>query len=137
VNGYEGTGRALSLKLISNLRKEAAGIAVGGGGGGGGGSERGGDGSTAGGGAGGNEGSGGGSGRGGGGGGGGGRMLREVTLAEPVRYALGDRVESWLNTLLCLDAADATPPLTGALPPPAACELFEVGRCSLTLSSPG
>ena len=29
VNGYEGTGRALSLKLISNLRKEAAGVATG------------------------------------------------------------------------------------------------------------
>jgi N-acetyltransferase 10 len=31
VNGYEGTGRALSLKLISNLRKEAAGAAADGG----------------------------------------------------------------------------------------------------------
>ena len=33
VNGYEGTGRALSLKLISNLRRDAAGAAAGGGGG--------------------------------------------------------------------------------------------------------
>ncbi len=98
VNGYEGTGRALSLKLISNLRKEAAGVAVGGGGGGG---------STS------------------------ARLLREVSLAEPVRYSFGDRVEGWLNGLLCLDAADATPPLIGALPPPSACDLFEVNRDTL------
>ena len=32
MNGYEGTGRALSLKLISNLRRDAAGAAAGGGG---------------------------------------------------------------------------------------------------------
>jgi N-acetyltransferase 10 len=97
VNGYEGTGRALSLKLISNLRKEAAGAAAGGGGGAA---------QT-------------------------GRLLREVQLAEPVRYSFGDRVEGWLNGLLCLDAADATPPLTGALPPPSACDLFEVNRDTL------
>ncbi|MDB9925221.1 GNAT family N-acetyltransferase, partial [bacterium] len=36
-----------------------------------------------------------------------------------------------LNGLLCLDAADATPPLTGALPPPSACDLFEVNRDTL------
>ena len=97
VNGYEGTGRALSLKLISNLRRDAAGAAAGGGGGAA---------QT-------------------------GRLLREVQLAEPVRYSFGDRVEGWLNGLLCLDAADATPPLTGALPPPAACDLFEVNRDTL------
>ena len=96
VNGYEGTGRALSLKLISNLRRDAAGAAAGGGGAA----------QT-------------------------GRLLREVQLAEPVRYSFGDRVEGWLNGLLCLDAADATPPLTGALPPPAACDLFEVNRDTL------
>ena len=79
VNGYEGTGRALSLKLISNLRREAAGVAK----------------------------------AGDAGAGGGGRLLREVSLAEPVRYSFGDRVENWLNGLLCLDAADHTPPLTG------------------------
>ena len=48
-----------------------------------------------------------------------------------MRYSFGDRVEGWLNGLLCLDAADATPPLTGALPPPAACDLFEVNRDTL------
>ena len=96
VNGYEGTGRALSLKLISNLRRDAAGAAAGGGGAA----------QT-------------------------GRLLREVQLAEPVRYSFGDRVEGWLNGLLCLDAADATPPLAGALPPPSACDLFEVNRDTL------
>jgi N-acetyltransferase 10 len=34
----------------------------------------------------------------------GGRLLKEVTLSEPIRYAQGDAVEKWLNTLLCLDA---------------------------------
>jgi N-acetyltransferase 10 len=34
----------------------------------------------------------------------GGRSLREVTLAEPIRYSKGDAVERWLNTVLCLDA---------------------------------
>ena len=97
VNGYEGTGRALSLKLISNLRREAAGVAK----------------------------------AGDAGAGGGGRLLREVSLAEPVRYSFGDRVESWLNGLLCLDAADHTPPLTGHLPPPSDCELYEVNRDTL------
>ena len=105
VNGYEGTGRALSLKLISNLRKEAAGAGAGNG----------------------KEGRG----SGGGGGVGSARMLREVALAEPVRYSYGDRVEKWLNNLLCLDAADATPPLIGVLPPPTACDLFEVNRDTL------
>ena len=104
VNGYEGTGRALSLKLISNLRKEAAGVATG---------REGGESASA------------------SGGGGAGRLLREVALAEPVRYSYGDRIETWLNGLLCLDAADATPPLNGTLPPPSACDLFEVNRDTL------
>jgi N-acetyltransferase 10 len=29
--------------------------------------------------------------------------LREIELITPIRYALGDPVESWLNKLLCLD----------------------------------
>ena len=48
-----------------------------------------------------------------------------------MRYSFGDRVESWLNGLLCLDAADHTPPLTGHLPPPSDCELYEVNRDTL------
>lgn len=58
VNGYEGTGRSLSLKLIQQLREQAAGGGRGA------------------------------SGAAGGGGGGGavGRTFREVTLDEPIRW---------------------------------------------------
>jgi N-acetyltransferase 10 len=99
INGYEGTGRALSIKLIGNLRKEAATS-----------QQANKDGKLA---------------------TGGSRLLREVALGEPVRYAPGDRIEKWLNDLLCLDAADALTPLINALPPPSACELYEVSRDTL------
>lgn len=80
INGYEGTGRSLSLKLIQQLREKSAAVnnkdaettvvsrdnkainaALTG------------------------------------------RALREVSLNEPIRYAPGDPVEKWLNKLLCLD----------------------------------
>jgi N-acetyltransferase 10 len=35
-----------------------------------------------------------------------GRTLREITLEEPIRYAEGDKVENWLNNLLCLDCTN-------------------------------
>ncbi len=31
------------------------------------------------------------------------RKLNEVSLETPIRYAAGDSVEKWLNTVLCLD----------------------------------
>lgn len=85
ISGYEGTGRSLSLKLIKQLREQSR------------------------------------SGAGASGEGAvevdrtsgkaakdtgfqGGRSLKEITLSEPIRYAQGDAVEKWLNTLLCLDA---------------------------------
>ncbi len=73
INGYEGTGRSLSLKLVSQLRTQsapnaAAAVAAGTGTGG-----------TS------------------------GRVLRELQLDTPIRYAPGDPVEKWLNDLLCLD----------------------------------
>jgi N-acetyltransferase 10 len=88
INGYEGTGRSLSLKLIKQLREQSRGAAringtddaevadrttgkaakVP-------------DSSFS-----------------------GGRSLREVTLSEPIRYSKGDSVEKWLNTVLCLNA---------------------------------
>ena len=84
VNGYEGTGRALSLKLINDLRQaqgramtaDAAGNAAGDSGANGG--KVSGAGSTTsmaav------------------------GRVLRELELETPVRYAAGDPVEKWLN----------------------------------------
>jgi N-acetyltransferase 10 len=58
------------------------------------------------------------------------RLLKEVTLEEPIRYAPGDGVEAWLNTLLCLSATEA-PPLRRALPSPSDCDLFEADRDAL------
>lgn len=31
------------------------------------------------------------------------RILKEITLEEPIRYSKNDNVEKWLNELLCLD----------------------------------
>ncbi|GAQ78702.1 N-acetyltransferase 10 [Klebsormidium nitens] len=99
VNGYEGTGRSLSLKLIGQLREQQAarGEAAGAGA------------KTE----------------------GAGRVFKEVELAEPIRYAAGDTVESWLNDLLCLNAADHIPRITGRLPHPSECELYYVNRDTL------
>jgi N-acetyltransferase 10 len=113
INGYEGTGRSLSLKLIQQLRDQSRGVvkvaeegvatdrsgkatkeaptsSIGG------------------------------------------RTLREATLEEPIRYAPNDPVEKWLNNLLCLDAT--LPPKRKAVtgtPSPAKCELFAVSRDTL------
>ncbi|RKP27939.1 putative nucleolar ATPase Kre33, partial [Syncephalis pseudoplumigaleata] len=119
INGYEGTGRSLSLKLIQQLREQSRGFigrsdtahatpdgsVVG----------RDGkarkdsadSGATA-----------------------GGRTLREITLDEPIRYASGDVVERWLNQLLCLDATVAGKSLQGC-PHPDQCELYRVHRDTL------
>lgn len=62
----------------------------------------------------------------------GGRTLREIKLAEPIRYAPGDAVEKWLNELLCLDATN--PSSTYALqkcPHPSECQLWAVSRDTL------
>ena len=99
VNGYEGTGRSLSLKLIHQLREQsqqAAALPAG---------EAGGL--------------------------GGGRVFKEVELKEPIRYASGDPVESWLHDLLCLDAAKHMPALKARLPHPSECELYYVNRDTL------
>ena len=146
INGYEGTGRSLSLKLIKQLRDSSIGfsssreilsdsikasgrqvkgktssdVTV----------------ST--------------------GPSIGGRSLREVTLETPIRYSSNDPVESWLNRLLLLDACDPTfipshgnttsgfsslPTKTtplgqllkspGGIPHPDKCELFHVNRDTL------
>jgi N-acetyltransferase 10 len=106
VNGYEGTGRSLSLKLISQLREQAA----------------------AGGGASGNANA---NGRGSSSTSSQIRTFREVQLSEPIRYAPGDPVEAWLHGALCLDAAGNLPPPPPALPPPAQCELYSINRDTL------
>ncbi|KAL7539118.1 hypothetical protein ACHAWF_006304 [Thalassiosira exigua] len=156
VNGYEGTGRALSLKLIKELRDagirgrsgadaaRAAGAAIAGA------ASKKGEAKV-------HErrwaaeaaaakegGAGGGSGSGAG-------PLRELDLSRPIRYAPGDPVEAWLNGLLCLDCdsfdfgggsfggngkrdgrsrTDATK-LRGGAPAPAECELYVVDRDAL------
>lgn len=58
--------------------------------------------------------------------------LREIELATPIRYAEGDAVESWLNKLLCLDSANASAlKLLGGAPAPGDCELYSVDRDAL------
>ena len=76
INGYEGTGRSLSLKLLDQLRQQSnpTGLKA----------QKGKDGdaakanvSSS-------------------------RSLREVALEESIRYKPNDEVEKWLNHLLCL-----------------------------------
>ncbi|KAJ1729108.1 N-acetyltransferase 10 [Coemansia sp. Benny D160-2] len=103
INGYEGTGRSLSLKLLQQLREQsrgfvsalaskAAGPSA----------------STS----------------------SGGRSLKEIALEEPIRYSLGDPTEQWLNRLLCLDASIA-PKTVGGCPHPSECDLYWINRDSL------
>jgi N-acetyltransferase 10 len=118
INGYEGTGRSLSLKLIQQLREKSKGFI-----------DKKGltnvsddtatvgkakkemsstlNGATA-----------------------GGRTLREIKLEEPIRYALNDPVEKWLNKLLCLDASVISKNIQGC-PHPEKCELYYVNRDTL------
>jgi N-acetyltransferase 10 len=115
INGYEGTGRSLSLKLIQQLREQSRGfvgknnddtegIVVG----------RdlqakkaeGADTSLS------------------------GRTLKEVKLEEPIRYAPNDPVEKWLNKVLCLDATVVSKNIQGC-PHPSECELYYVNRDTL------
>uniref|UniRef100_A0A915KZF8 RNA cytidine acetyltransferase n=1 Tax=Romanomermis culicivorax TaxID=13658 RepID=A0A915KZF8_ROMCU len=106
INGYEGTGRSLSLKLIQQLREQTAPIsaentkksnsenaeekllsASG-------------------------------------------RTLTELVLDESIRYAPGDHVELWLNQLLCLDAS-IVKKINSGCPPPTECDLYYVNRDTL------
>jgi N-acetyltransferase 10 len=108
INGYEGTGRSLSLKLIKQLREQSRGI-----------SKSNGaddaevadrttgkasktDNSFS-----------------------GGRSLREITLSEPIRYAKGDDVEDWMNRVLCLNATLPRSRLntTQGCPDPSQCQV--------------
>ncbi|XP_069821291.1 RNA cytidine acetyltransferase isoform X1 [Dendropsophus ebraccatus] len=103
INGYEGTGRSLSLKLIQQLRQQSAESQV----------------SitaenkssttqrlaSA-------------------------RTLHEVSLQESIRYAPGDAVEKWLNDLLCLDCLNISRMISGC-PLPETCDLYYVNRDTL------
>ncbi|GAX72715.1 hypothetical protein CEUSTIGMA_g171.t1 [Chlamydomonas eustigma] len=104
VNGYEGTGRSLSLKLIQQLREQGAKVGPASGDG------KGAEGAVA---------------------SSSGRTFREVVLNEPIRYAPGDPVESWLHEVLCLDAGQHVPSPPPKLPHPDECELFYVNRDTL------
>lgn len=101
VNGYEGTGRSLSLKLLRELREggkkegrsaqggmSASLLAHS-------------------------------------------RNFREISLDEPIRYARGDPMEGWLHELLCLNAADHVPQQPSRLPHPKECELYYVTKDTL------
>ncbi|KAL7054148.1 hypothetical protein AAHC03_026501 [Spirometra sp. Aus1] len=116
VNGYEGTGRSLSVKLIQQLRSECQRVEassvlpkqkakdanigkslslV-------------------------NK----------------SRLLYEITLTEAIRYANGDPVETWLNNLLCLNcgdnlSTDSGSKTTGICPSPDLCQLYYVNRDTL------
>jgi N-acetyltransferase 10 len=63
----------------------------------------------------------------------GGRTLREIKLSEPIRYAPGDPVEKWLNMLLCLDATNPSNrfTLTQGCPHPSQCQLWAISRDTL------
>ncbi|XDV28690.1 hypothetical protein PO909_031913 [Leuciscus waleckii] len=103
INGYEGTGRSLSLKLIQQLRQQSADsqqnlsaenrntstarLAAA-------------------------------------------RSLHEVTLHESIRYGQGDHVEKWLNELLCLDCL-SVPRIISGCPLPQTCDLYYVNRDTL------
>ncbi|XP_061576929.1 RNA cytidine acetyltransferase [Cololabis saira] len=103
INGYEGTGRSLSLKLLQQLRQQSADsqqsmsaenrssstarLAAA-------------------------------------------RTLHEVSLHESIRYALGDAAEKWLNELLCLDCLNI-PRLISGCPLPQTCDLYYVNRDTL------
>jgi len=58
-----------------------------------------------------------------------GRVLREVSLDEPIRYGQGDRIEQWLNQLLCLDCSISKNNV--GCPHPSKCELYYVNKDTL------
>jgi len=59
------------------------------------------------------------------------RSLREIKLDTPIRYSAGDRVERWLNSLLCLDATVTSRSAHRGTPHPSECELYYVSRDTL------
>ncbi|KAF4610814.1 hypothetical protein D9613_007060 [Agrocybe pediades] len=59
------------------------------------------------------------------------RTLREIKLETPIRYSAGDKIEKWLNGLLCLDATILPRSNAQGCPHPSTCELFYVSRDTL------
>ncbi|XP_001607707.1 RNA cytidine acetyltransferase [Nasonia vitripennis] len=102
INGYEGTGRSLTLKLLNQLRaqtvqtnsvnkqeKDLMAKAVIG------------------------------------------RELQELVLEEPIRYRAGDSIEKWLCDLLCLDATTVSASMSSGCPTPEDCQLYYINRDTL------
>lgn len=58
------------------------------------------------------------------------RTLKEIQLHVPIRYNAGDQVEKWLNGLLCFDAS-SLPRSTIYTGSPNECQLFSVSRDTL------
>ncbi|XP_071957067.1 RNA cytidine acetyltransferase-like [Antedon mediterranea] len=104
INGYEGTGRSLSLKLLQQLRQQSSSVGSNTKGGGTKSTDAGASAF--------------------------GRVLHEVVLNESIRYSPGDEVESWLNSLLCLNVAEV-PRIGSGCPLPDDCDLYYVNRDSL------
>ncbi len=59
------------------------------------------------------------------------RKLTELSLETPIRYAKGDPVEKWLNNLLCLDVVSNSTRIVQSMPAPRDCELYLVDRDAL------
>ncbi|CAD6907833.1 unnamed protein product [Tilletia controversa] len=68
------------------------------------------------------------------------RKLKEITLTTPIRYNANDPIESWLYQLLCLPSTDLCPQsedttpkkkVVVAPPHPSECDLFLVNRDAL------
>lgn len=66
----------------------------------------------------------------------GGRTFREITLEAPIRYAIGDPIESWLYDVLCLEAGKGPQPLIYGCPHPNDCQLYMVNRDALFSGHP-
>ncbi|WJX27399.1 hypothetical protein P8452_16218 [Trifolium repens] len=56
--------------------------------------------------------------------------FKKIELSESIRYAPGDPIENWLDTLLFLDVSNAIPNLS-RLPPCSECDLYYVNRDTL------
>ena len=58
-------------------------------------------------------------------------LAHQVSSRFVCRYAAGDKVESWLLELLCLNAAEHVPKLPARLPHPTECDLYYINRDTL------
>lgn len=101
IHGYEGTGRSLSLKLIQQLKQNSS-ITLN--------SQEIGVKTTK--------------------SSYGSRVVKEISMVEPIRYSNDDPCEKWVYDLLCLHSTEADPIKYG-LPHPKDCELYLVNKDTL------